>query len=260
MKITAKKSYGQHFLINENIASDIVDEAVSLAQNLPILEIGPGKGVLTKYLLEKNILFHAVEADQDMVDYLYKNFENIETHLITADFLKFDFDTVFEGSEFLLFGNFPYNISSQILIRMIDNKKRIPYMVGMFQKEVAERITASKGNKSYGILSVLTQAYYTGKIIFRLSPGSFAPPPKVDSAVIRLERKPDFDLKCNENLFRTIVKVTFNQRRKMLRNTLKSLIPEAEILREEFFNLRPEQLSVDDFVYLTNIIEQHKNK
>ncbi len=250
----AKKSYGQHFLINESLARSIAETAMELSDKYPVLEIGPGKGVLTKYFYEKGMKFKSVESDLDMVEYLQSTYPNIDMHLIYKDILKLDLNGVFD-EEFVLFGNFPYNISSQILFKMLDYKDIVPIMIGMFQKEVAERIIASPGNKDYGILSVLVQAYYTGKIIFRVKPGSFNPPPRVDSAVIKLERKEKFTLDCNETLFKTIVKSTFNKRRKMIRNTLKSLINDDEILKDVFFTKRPEQLSLDDFVDLTNKIE-----
>ena len=256
MNIRAKKSYGQHFLINENLAESIANVAIELSNRYPVLEIGPGKGVLTKYLFEEMIRFSSVEADIEMIEYLHSNYPGIDIHLIYNDFLKLNFDDLFPDEEFILFGNFPYNISSQIIFRMIDHHERIPVLVGMFQKEVAERIVAVPGNKDYGILSVLTQVHYTGKIIYKVKPGSFSPPPKVDSSVIRLERKENAKIDCNEKLFKSIVKITFNQRRKMIRNTLKGMVNDAEFLQNEFFNLRPEQLSVEDFVYLTNIIEQ----
>ena len=221
MNIRAKKSYGQHFLINENLAQSIAGEAIILSDKYPILEVGPGKGVLTKYLFEKMIRFISVEADIEMVEYLHSQYEGIEVHLLYRDFLKLNFDEIFPDEEFVLFGNFPYNISSQIIFKMIDDHNRIPVLIGMFQKEVAERIVACPGNKDYGILSVLTQAHYEGKIIYKVKPGSFSPPPKVDSSVIRLERKENPELGCNQKLFKSIVKITFNQRRKMIRNTLK---------------------------------------
>lgn len=250
----AKKSYGQHFLVNENLAKNIADTAIELSDKYPVLEIGPGKGVLTKYFYEKKINFKSVEADMDMIEYLHSTYPGISINLIFKDILKLDLNEVFD-EEFVLFGNFPYNISSQILFKMIEYKYKIPVLIGMFQREVAERIIASPGNKEYGILSVLVQAYYSGKIIFRVKPGSFSPPPKVDSAVIKLERKEKFELDCNETLFKTIVKSTFNKRRKMIRNTLKSLINDDEILKDDFFKKRPEQLSLDEFVELTNVIE-----
>jgi len=252
--LKAKKSYGQHFLVNENLAKNIADTAIELSDKYPVLEIGPGKGVLTKYFYEKKINFKSVEADMDMIEYLHSTYPGISINLIFKDILKLDLNEVFD-EEFVLFGNFPYNISSQILFKMIEYKYKIPVLIGMFQREVAERIIASPGNKEYGILSVLVQAYYSGKIIFRVKPGSFSPPPKVDSAVIKLERKEKFELDCNETLFKTIVKSTFNKRRKMIRNTLKSLINDDEILKDDFFKKRPEQLSLDEFVELTNVIE-----
>ena len=251
----AKKSYGQHFLVNENLAKNIADQAIALSRQYPVLEIGPGKGVLTKYLFEVPINFKAVESDIDMIEYLHARFPGIHPYLIYEDVLKLDLAKVFNGNPLVLFGNFPYNISSQILFKMIENKDLVPVLVGMFQKEVAERIIAAPGNKEYGILSVMTQAYYDGKILYRIKPGSFNPPPKVDSAVIKLERKENYRLDCNENLFKTVVKTAFNHRRKMMRNTLKSLTGDAEILKNEIFSKRPEQLSVSDFVDLTNIIE-----
>lgn len=260
MEIRAKKSYGQHFLINESIAESIAGEAIEISKKYPVLEIGPGKGVLTKYLYESMIRFISVEADIEMIEYLHSKYQGIELHLLFRDFLKLNFNDVFPDEEFVLFGNFPYNISSQIIFKMIENHGRIPALIGMFQKEVAERIVAGPGSKDYGILSVLTQAHYSGKIILRVKPGSFSPPPKVDSSVIRLERKENPELDCNEKLFKSIVKITFNQRRKMIRNTLKSIVNDSDFLQDEFFNNRPEQLSLEDFVYLTNIIEQKTNK
>ena len=253
----AKKSYGQHFLINENLAQNIAKQAIDLSEEFPVLEIGPGKGVLTKYLFEIPIQFKAVESDIDMIEYLHANFPGIDSYLIFEDILKIDLNSVFEGKQLVLFGNFPYNISSQILFKMIENKDLVPYMVGMFQREVAERILASPGNKDYGILSIMTQAYYEGKILYRIKPGSFNPPPKVDSAVIKLKRKEKFTLDCDENLFKTIVKTTFNHRRKMMRNTLKSMVKDPAILKNDIFSKRPEQLTIEDFVKLTNTIDNY---
>lgn len=251
----AKKSYGQHFLVNENLAKSIADAAISLSDRYPILEIGPGKGVLTKYLYEKMLRFKSVEADIDMIEFLQSNFPGIDIHLVFSDILKLDFKEVFD-EEFILFGNFPYNISSQILFKMISNMEKIPVMIGMFQKEVAERIIAKPGNKSYGILSVLTQAHYEGEILFKVKPGSFNPPPKVDSTVIKLTRKENYTLKCNPSLFKTIVKTSFNQRRKMLRNTLKAIVKNHDLLQSSVFTKRPEQLGFEEFVELTNVIEK----
>lgn len=256
----AKKSYGQHFLVNEPLSLSIVESALKHSDKYPILEVGPGKGVLTKYLLESKVRFKSVEADFEMIDYLQNNFQNIEKYLIYRDILKLDFDEAFPNEEFVLFGNYPYNISSQILFKMIQNKEKIPVMIGMFQREVAERIIAKSGNKQYGILSVLTQAYYSGKITHRIKPGSFSPPPRVDSAVIKLERKANTKLGCNESLFKTVVKTTFNHRRKMMRNTLKSLVGNPEVLTMEIFTKRPEHLSVEEFVELTNIVDEGRLK
>ncbi len=258
MSYKAKKSYGQHFLINENLANKIADSAIALNNKYPILEVGPGQGVLTKYLIKENSRFLAVEADIEMVEFLHDKFPGIEVNLIYKDFLKLDMENIFPEEEFIIFGNFPYNISTQIVFKMLENYNRIPVLIGMFQKEVAERIIAPPGKKDYGILSVLTQAYYNGSILFRIKPGSFNPPPKVDSAVIMLERIENTNLGCNEKLFKSIVKITFNQRRKMIRNTLKGMIIDTNILNDEFFNLRPEQLKLEDFIDLTNIIEQQK--
>jgi len=246
----AKKSYGQHFLTNEAIAERI---AKSLSPNFPggnLLEIGPGKGMLTKYLLEQDYNLYVVEADHDMVDYLFEHYEALHGRIISADFLKLDLAKLFHGETFRIIGNFPYNISSQIVFKMVECRRQVPELVGMFQKEMAQRIIAAPGSKDYGVISVLTQAWYTGKMLFYVSPGNFAPPPKVQSAVIRLERK-TVEIDCDEKLFRQIVKTSFNQRRKMLRNTMKSFIPDPEILNEPFFAQRPEVLTVDDFIELT---------
>ena len=258
MNLRAKKSYGQHFLINENLAQGIAEKAIELSTKYPIVEIGPGKGVLTKYLFEKMIRFNSVESDIDMIEYLHSNFPDIDIHLIYKDILKLDLDTVFPEEEIVLFGNFPYNISSQIIFKMLEHRERIPFLVGMFQKEVAERILSSPGSKEYGILSVLTQSFYNGKILFRVKPGSFNPPPKVESAVIILQRNEITSLDCDEKLFKKIVKTTFNHRRKMIRNTLKKMVNDHDFMQDDFFNNRPEQLSIKDFVYLTNILAQQK--
>lgn len=259
INLRAKKSYGQHFLVNESLSRSIVDSALEYSSDYPILEIGPGKGVLTKYLFEEKVRFKSVEADIEMVEYLHEEFSGINDHIIYKDILRLDLSNVFDEKEFVLFGNYPYNISSQILFQMLKYKEHIPIMIGMFQKEVAERIIAKAGNKQYGILSVLTQAYYKGKITHRIKPGSFNPPPKVDSAVIKLERKENFTLDCNESLFKTVVKTSFNHRRKMMRNTLKPLVKDTELLKMEIFTKRPEQLNVEQFVELTNIVEGGKN-
>lgn len=247
----AKKSFGQHFLINEDLSSRIADSLTLKNDFKKVVEVGPGKGVLTKYLLEKDFELWAVEADRDMVQYLNKNYPQLSDFIIPADFLKVDLNLFLKNEPFALIGNFPYNISSQILFKMLDHKEQIPEMVGMFQKEVAERVVAEPGSKTYGVISVLVQAFYEGKVIFKVAPGNFSPPPKVQSAVIRLVRKENLDLACDEKLFRQIVKQSFGQRRKMLRNTMKSFLKDSPILNEDFFKKRPEQLSVEDFIELT---------
>jgi 16S rRNA (adenine1518-N6/adenine1519-N6)-dimethyltransferase len=256
--LKAKKSYGQHFLKEESIAKKIAESLQLLDSYTDIIEVGPGMGMLTKYLLElKNHKLTVIEADADMVDYLNKNYPTLKGNIIFEDFLKTDIVAKTEGRQFALIGNFPYNISSQILFKGLDNRAYVPEMAGMFQKEVAERIAAKPGNKEYGILSVLIQAYYDVEYLFTVKPGSFIPPPKVLSGVISLKRKSNFlELGCNEDLFKTIVKMSFNQRRKMLRNSLGSLLKKELSEFDSFFEKRPEQLSVADFVALTNKIEK----
>lgn len=251
----AKKSYGQHFLNNEIIAENIAESLSDNGLFNKVLEIGPGKGMLTKYLLKKNYDLLVVEADRDMIFYLNKYYPDLKDKIIGADFLKLDFEPFFEEDQpFAIIGNFPYNISSQIVFKMLENRTQIPELVGMFQKEMAERIIAGPGSKTYGVISVLTQAYYEGEYLFTVSNENFSPPPRVQSAVIRLKRKVDQDLGCDEKKFRAVVKQAFSQRRKMLRNTMKSFLKDNPVLQDDFFNQRPEQLSLNDFVYLTNLI------
>ena len=247
----AKKSYGQNFLKREDVAERIANSLIQVSTTPAIVEVGPGKGMMTKYLMHQVEDFIAVEADRDMVDYLEHYMPDLAGKLIAEDFLKLNLSTVFEGKQFCLIGNFPYNISSQILIKLIEYRQYIPEMVGMFQKELAERVISGPGSKVYGVISVLVQAYYTGEYLFTVNPGSFNPAPKVKSGVIRLTRKDNFTLDCDEKLFRTVVKTSFGQRRKMLRNTIKSLVKDEELLKDEFFNKRPEQLSLEEFVTLT---------
>lgn len=257
--IKAKKSYGQHFLKEEGIAKKIANsinqKETLIGQN--VLEIGPGKGMLTKYLKDLDINLKAVEADRDMVDYLEVQYPELKDNIILLDFLKISLKKVFDGEEMTVVGNFPYNISSQIVFKIINYKDLVPEMVGMFQKEMADRIIAPPGSKVYGVISVLTQAYYTGKLLMNVSPQSFSPPPKVNSAVIRLVRKNDLNLGCDEKLFRNVVKTVFNQRRKMIRNGLKAMVRDVEILQDKTFDRRPEQLSVSDFVEITNKLQNH---
>ncbi len=257
----AKKSFGQHFLTNEDIARRIADSLAVGTGPTNVLEVGPGKGMLTKYLLEKDFELKTVEADTDMVDYLNLNCPALHGKIISKDFLKLDLGLVFPngagvGQPFCIIGNFPYNISSQIVFKMVEFRPIVPQLVGMFQKEMAERIIAPPGGKDYGIISVLTQAFYEGKYLFSVGNGNFSPPPKVQSGVIRLVRK-DGELGCDSELFRKVVKQAFSQRRKMLRNTLKPFFEQRpEVLEEVFFTQRPEVLSVRQFVDLTQRISE----
>lgn len=252
----AKKSYGQHFLTSEAISERIADSLVRRSEYNKVLEIGPGKGMLTKYLLENDYQLYAVEADRDMVSYLQQNYPALTDTLIPADFLKLNLEDFFPTEPYAIIGNFPYNISSQILFKMLDYKEQIPELVGMFQKEMAERVVASPGNKDYGIISVLMQAYYEGEYLFTVDRENFAPPPRVTSAVIRLSRKEDLTMACDTKLFKSVVKQAFSQRRKMLRNTMKAFLKDSPRLESDFFKQRPERLSVDDFVQLTNWVDE----
>ncbi len=255
----AKKSYGQHFLTSEVTAEKIGNFLLRKEGIRNVLEIGPGQGMLTKYLKDQDINLKAIEADRDMVSYLSRYYPNLD--IIFLDFLKLNLNVAFDGEPFYITGNFPYNISSQIVFKMLNNHEMVPEMVGMFQKEVAERIIAPPGSKTYGVISVLTQAFYKGEMLLQLPPGAFNPPPKVNSSVIRLSSDGVEELKCDARLFRQIVKTSFNSRRKMLRNTLKVFIDDPDILNEPIFTERPEQLSVRDFEALTNRIEKlNKNE
>jgi len=225
-----------------------------------VLEIGPGKGVLTKYLLKQDINLRVCEADKDMVSYLENHYPALEDNIIFLDFLKLDMSKVFDGDSFYMIGNYPYNISSQILFKMVKHRKLIPEMVGMFQKEVSDRVIAPPGSKTYGVVSVLIQAYYKGENVVKVSPGSFSPPPKVNSSVIRLTRKENFELGCDYSLFRTVVKTAFGQRRKMMRNTLKGLVKNDSLLKEDYFKKRPEELGVEEFVELTTRIQDVRDQ
>jgi len=256
----AKKSYGQHFLINEAIAADIAASLEIVDGCNTVVEVGPGKGMLTKYLMKQDYKLLAIEADRDMASYLHSNYPELEGKVIQEDFLKVDLRKVLGKEPFAIIGNFPYNISSQILFKMLEYKELVPELVGMFQKEVGMRVAAPHGSKTYGVISVLIQAYYEPFILMDVDKSEFDPPPKVQSVVIRLKRKASQDLGCDYKLFRTVVKLAFSQRRKMLRNTMKSLIKGNEMLQEAFFRQRPEQLSVDDFIQLTNRIEANLPK
>ena len=236
---------------------EILPAGVSAVNVRNVLEVGPGMGVLTQYLLKReDIDLKAVEVDGESVDYLLTHFPGIQGKLLQADFLRLDMHRVFPGA-YRVIGNFPYNISSQIFFKILDDKDRIPEVVCMIQKEVAERIAEKPGSKTYGILSVLLQAWYDIEYCFTVGPGAFAPPPKVQSAVIRLTRNGRTELGCDEKLFKTVVKTAFNQRRKTLRNALKPLIAERQDL--PFMELRAERLSVEDFVVLTKAVEEAQN-
>lgn len=260
--VTAKKFLGQHFLTDETIARRIVESITALSNQTEtdsyhsvtnVLEIGPGMGVLTKYMVDDNRLnIKSVEIDSESVEYLHNHYPTLQ--LVEGDFLKLDLESVF-GAAFTLIGNFPYNISSQILFKVYDNRDIVPEVVGMFQKEVAERIVSPPGNKSYGILSVLLSAYYDMEYLFTVPESVFNPPPKVKSAVIRLRRNSRTHLDCDEELFKKVVKAGFNQRRKTLRNALKAMTLNYEQVPAELLDKRAEQLSYQDFEQITNLIQ-----
>jgi len=253
--VRAKKNLGQHFLKDQNIARKIVD-SLHAEQISDVLEIGPGMGVLTQYLLQKeNFTTSVVEIDRESVDYLHRHFPMLEDRIISKDFLKLKLEDYFAG-DFAVIGNFPYNISSQIFFKILDYKNQVPEVVGMIQKEVAERLATGPGSKMYGILSVLLQAYYNIEYLFTVHEQVFNPPPKVKSAVIRLQRNQREQLDCDEKLFFTLVKTAFNQRRKTMRNSLKQFLTDDTLKGTDLFSLRPEQLSVADFENLTRLIEQ----
>ena len=263
MEVRAKKALGQHFLTDQKVAQAIVD---ALPGGLPALEVGPGMGVLSQYLLQRDdIDFRLVEIDTESVEYLLTHLPGMEGKLMEADFLRLPLERIFPA-KFNIIGNFPYNISSQIFFKVLDYKESVPCVVGMVQKEVAERIAEKPGSKTYGILSVLLQAWYDIEYLFTVGSGCFAPPPKVESAVIRLTRNSRTELGCDEKLFKTVVKTAFGQRRKMMRNPLKPIATAkatregwteeqlAAFLAQDVFTLRPEKLSVEDFINLTILL------
>ena len=254
--VKPKKFLGQHFLKDLQVAQDIAD-TIDTCPDIPVLEVGPGMGVLTQYLLRKERPVKVVELDFESVAFLKENFSQLGDNIIEQDFLKMDLSELFGNQPFVLTGNYPYNISSQIFFKMLDYKDLIPCCTGMIQKEVAERIAARPGNKTYGILSVLIQAWYSVEYLFTVHEHVFNPPPKVKSAVIRMTRNSTRELGCNEKLFKQIVKTTFNQRRKTLRNSIASILDKTNPLSADpIFNKRPEQLSVEDFIELTNRVEK----
>ncbi|MBP3739632.1 MAG: 16S rRNA (adenine(1518)-N(6)/adenine(1519)-N(6))-dimethyltransferase RsmA [Bacteroidales bacterium] len=250
-EVKAKKFLGQHFLTDERIAERIVDSLSTETNH--VLEIGPGMGVLTKYLIKKDELdFHVVEIDRESVAYLHDHYPTLD--VIEGDFLQYDLTSLFHDT-FCIIGNFPYNISSQILFKVFDNRDRVSEVVGMFQKEVAERVAAGPGSKTYGILSVLLSAFYNIEYLFTVNENVFNPPPKVKSAVIRLRRNDVKSLECDEKLFVQVVKAGFNQRRKTLRNALRQLNLPLDRISEETLAKRAEQLSVAQFIEITKTIE-----
>jgi len=252
MNVRPKKQLGQHFLRDKNIAKKIVDSLKS-EKVAAILEIGPGMGVLTQYLVDLPTPLYAVEIDTESVEYLHLNYPQLGDHLLSQDFLKMDLESSLPGP-LAIIGNFPYNISSQIFFKVLEYREMIPEVVGMIQKEVAERIAEKPGTKTYGILSVLLQCYYKIEYLFTVNEGVFDPPPKVKSAVIRLTRNDVIDLGCNEKLFVNIVKSTFNQRRKTIRNSIRGAYG-GELPEHRLLTMRPEQLSVAEFVELTRLVE-----
>ncbi len=250
--VKPKKHLGQHFLKNEAIAAQISDALTGEGYDT-VVEIGPGMGVLTQFLQQRKEDLYVVEIDTESVEYLHANFSLRFDHIMEADFLQMSLSDKF-GKQVAIAGNFPYNISSQIIFKVLEQKELVPEVVGMFQKEVAERIVAGPGSKTYGIISVLTAAFYEGEYLFTVEPEEFNPPPKVRSGVIRLKRKSDSELGCDEAKFKMVVKTAFNQRRKTLRNALKSVNLPIEVTSGDLFNKRAEQLSLQDFINITNAL------
>ena len=256
-QVRPKKNLGQHFLIDLSIAKRIAD-TVDACPELPVLEVGPGMGVLTQYLMEKPRPVKVVEIDSESVEYLNEHFPRLRENILGEDFLRMNLNKVFDGKQFVLTGNYPYDISSQIFFKMLDNKDLIPCCTGMIQREVAQRMASAPGNKAYGILSVLIQAWYDVEYLFTVDENVFNPPPKVKSAVIRMTRNEVTDLGCDEQLFKRVVKTVFNQRRKMLRVSLRQIFSGREVspdfYQHDVMTRRPEQLSVAEFVDLTNLV------
>lgn len=257
--VKPKKNLGQHFLTDLSIAKRIAD-TVDACPEIPVLEIGPGMGVLTQYLVEKPRVVKAVEIDAESVAYLYERFPKLHENILGEDFLQMDLTQIFDGKQFVLTGNYPYDISSQIFFKMLDYKNLIPCCTGMIQREVALRMAAAPGSKAYGILSVLIQAWYDVEYLFTVDENVFNPPPKVKSAVIRMTRNDVTDIGCDEQLFKRVVKTVFNQRRKMLRVSLRQIFnngkPTDGFYEQDIMTKRPEQLSIPQFVKLTNMVEE----
>ncbi|MDO5035619.1 MAG: 16S rRNA (adenine(1518)-N(6)/adenine(1519)-N(6))-dimethyltransferase RsmA [Porphyromonas sp.] len=259
--VRPKKALGQHFLHDLSVASRIAD-ILPTGSELPLLEVGPGMGVLTQYLLPKYPELYVVELDSESVEYLREHMPELEDRIIEGDFLELDLEKLFSGQPFMLIGNFPYNISSQIFFKMLDYRHLIPAAGGMLQREVAQRLASPAGNKSYGILSVLLQTWYDISYLFTVGEGAFNPPPKVKSGVIRLERNQRVTLGCDEQLYKRVIKTTFNQRRKTIRNSLRSIVDRESLPNEAegLLSKRPEQLSVEDFITLTNYVASALNR
>lgn len=256
MLVKPKKHLGQHFLVDQEVSRKIAEQYKSFEQCKTVLEIGPGMGALTKYLLEQEDYdLWVMDVDSESIVYLNEHFPQLKGKILEADFLQVNMEQYFGDKQYAVVGNFPYNISSQLLFRCLDNRKQIPEIMGMFQKEVAERVAAKPGSKTYGIISVLLQAYYDVEYCFTVDEHVFNPPPKVKSGVIRLTRNSTQALDCDEALFKTLVKSCFNQRRKMIRNTIKPFLKDPEATHA-FFTQRPEQLSVADFIELTQFIQK----
>ena len=255
MSVRAKKHLGQHFLTDESIAEKIADILSEVGYE-NVLEIGPGMGMMTKYLLQKKYTTHVIEIDDESVEYLQANYLHLGPRIYGNDFLKTDLQEIFKYQQFAVIGNFPYNISSQIVFRTIDYREFIPEFGGMFQMEVAKRICADPGSKTYGIISVLTQAYYDTEYLFTVPPTVFNPPPRVESGVMVMKRKENLFLPVSDKLFKQVVKTAFGQRRKMMRSSLKSLNLSDELRAQDIFNMRPEQVSVQGFIELTALIEK----
>ena len=257
--VKPKKNLGQHFLTDLSIAKRIAD-TVDACPEIPVLEIGPGMGVLTQYLVEKPRVVKAVEIDAESVAYLYERFPKLHENILGEDFLQMDLTQIFDGKQFVLTGNYPYDISSQIFFKMLVYKDLIPCCTGMIQREVALRMAAAPGSKAYGILSVLIQAWYDVEYLFTVDENVFNPPPKVKSAVIRMTRNDVTDIGCDEQLFKRVVKTVFNQRRKMLRVSLRQIFnngkPTDGFYEQDIMTKRPEQLSIPQFVELTNMVEE----
>ena len=254
MSVRAKKHLGQHFLTDKSICERIAKQYTKSNDCTKVLEIGPGMGALTEYLLKMDLDLWAMEIDYDSVPYIQEHFPKMKGKVIEADFLKADLVDLMGTEPFAVVGNFPYNISSQILFKCLEHRNQVPEIMGMFQKEVAERVAEKPGSKRYGILSVLLQAYYDIEYCFTVNENAFDPPPKVKSGVIRCVRNSRQSLPCDEKLFKTIVKMSFGQRRKTIRNSIKSLI-KGKGLENNLLTLRPETLSVDQFVELTNLVD-----